>query len=109
MRKSRFTEAQRVAIPSEADKSPVAELAKEHAISGQSIYTRRRQSGAMGANDVKRMRPPEVENNRLKKIVAEREGWQNGTTERFNGKFRDECLSMEWFRNRIEARTVIGQ
>ena len=39
MKKSRFTEAQRVAIPSEADKSPVAELAKEHAISGQSIYT----------------------------------------------------------------------
>lgn len=25
----------------------------------------------------------------------------------FNGKFRDECLSMEWFRNRLEARVVI--
>lgn len=33
--------------------------------------------------------------------------WQNGTTESFNGKFRDECLSMEWFRNRIEARIVV--
>ena len=33
--------------------------------------------------------------------------WQNGTTESFNGKFRDECLSMEWFRSRIEARIVI--
>ena len=33
--------------------------------------------------------------------------WQNGTTESFNGKFRDECLAMEWFRNRIEARVVI--
>ena len=33
--------------------------------------------------------------------------WQNGTTESFNGKFRDECLSMEWFRNRIEAKVVI--
>lgn len=33
--------------------------------------------------------------------------WQNGTNESFNGKFRDECLSMEWFRNRLEARTVI--
>lgn len=33
--------------------------------------------------------------------------WQNGTTESFNGKFRDECLSMEWFRNRLEARVVI--
>lgn len=33
--------------------------------------------------------------------------WQNGTNESFNGKFRDECLSMEWFRNRMEARVVI--
>jgi len=33
--------------------------------------------------------------------------WQNGTNESFNGKFRDECLAMEWFRNRIEAKIVI--
>jgi len=33
--------------------------------------------------------------------------WQNGTTESFNGKFRDECLSMEWFRNRLEAKVMI--
>jgi len=26
--------------------------------------------------------------------------WQNGMVESFNGKFRDECLSMEWFRSR---------
>ena len=35
--------------------------------------------------------------------------WQNGTDESFNGKFRDECLSMEWFRNRIDAKIVIEQ
>jgi putative transposase len=33
--------------------------------------------------------------------------WQNGTDESFNGRFRDECLGMEWFRNRAEAATVI--
>jgi putative transposase len=33
--------------------------------------------------------------------------WQKGTTESFNGKFRDECLSMEWFRSRLEAKVVI--
>ena len=33
--------------------------------------------------------------------------WQNGTNESFNGKFRDECLSMEWFRNRLEAKVII--
>lgn len=33
--------------------------------------------------------------------------WQNGDNESFNGKFRDECLSLEWFRSRSEARVVI--
>ncbi len=33
--------------------------------------------------------------------------WQNGSTESFNGKFRDECLSLEWFRSRAEAKVVI--
>lgn len=33
--------------------------------------------------------------------------WQNGTAESFNGKFRDECLSMEWFRSRAEAKVMI--
>jgi putative transposase len=34
--------------------------------------------------------------------------WQNGADESFNGKFRDECLSLEWFRTRVEARAVIA-
>ncbi len=33
--------------------------------------------------------------------------WQNGVAESFNGKFRDECLSLEWFRSRAEAKVVI--
>lgn len=33
--------------------------------------------------------------------------WQNGVAESFNGKFRDECLSLEWFRSRTEAKVVI--
>ncbi len=33
--------------------------------------------------------------------------WQNGTNESFNGKFRDECLNMQWFRNRAEAKVII--
>lgn len=33
--------------------------------------------------------------------------WQNGTNESFNGRFRDECLSLEWFRSRAEARVII--
>ena len=33
--------------------------------------------------------------------------WQNGVGESFNSKFRDECLSVEWFRSRAEAKVVI--
>ena len=33
--------------------------------------------------------------------------WQNGADESFNGKFRDECLSLEWFRTKVEAKAVI--
>jgi len=33
--------------------------------------------------------------------------WQNGCNESFNGKFRDECLGMEWFRSRTEAKVKI--
>ena len=33
--------------------------------------------------------------------------WQNGNNESFNGKFRDECLSAEWFRSRKEAKVLI--
>jgi len=35
--------------------------------------------------------------------------WQNGVAESFNGKFRDECLSLEWFRSRAEAKVIIEQ
>jgi putative transposase len=35
--------------------------------------------------------------------------WQNGAVESFIGKFRDECLNMEWFHNRLEARIIIEQ
>ena len=35
--------------------------------------------------------------------------WQNATDESFNGKLRDEYLSLQWFRNRIEAKVGIAQ
>jgi putative transposase len=33
--------------------------------------------------------------------------WRNGALERFNGKFRDECLGMEWFLSRTQAKVVL--
>ncbi len=73
MRKSRFTESQIVTILREADRSSVAEVAKRHGISEQSIYTWRKRFGELEAADLKRLRQLEQENARLKKIVADRD------------------------------------
>jgi putative transposase len=40
-------------------------------------------------------------------VIEPGKPWQNGSNESFHGKFRDECLAMEWFRIRIEAKVVI--
>ena len=32
---------------------------------------------------------------------------QNGLLESFNGKFRDECLNVHWFRRLADARRII--
>jgi putative transposase len=39
--------------------------------------------------------------------IAPGKPWQNGTNESFNGRFREECLDLEWFRSRAEAKVVI--
>ena len=73
MRKGRFSEEQMVAIIREADRDPVAAVAKRHGISEQPIGTWRKRFGGLQASDVKRLRQLEVENGRLKKLVAERD------------------------------------
>jgi putative transposase len=35
--------------------------------------------------------------------------WQNATDESFNGRLRDEYLSLQWFRNRVDAKVGIEQ
>jgi putative transposase len=62
-----------VAIIREAGRDPGAAVAKRQGISEQTIYTWRKRFGGLQASDVKRLRQLEVENGRLKKLVAERE------------------------------------
>ncbi len=73
MKKSRFSEAQMVKILREADKSPVARVAKKHGVSEQTIYAWRKRFGKLDTVDVKRLRQLEQENAKLKKLVAERD------------------------------------
>ena len=57
----------------EADRSPVAQVAKKHGISEQTIYTWSQRFASTPSGVVKRLRLLEQKNTRLKTILAERD------------------------------------
>jgi transposase-like protein len=72
MRKSRFSEEQMVRIVRETDKAAVADVAKKHGVSSETLYQWKRKFGGMDVDDAKKLKVLEQENAKLKKLLAEK-------------------------------------
>lgn len=67
----RFTEEQIIGFLREAETGvPVAELCRRHGFSEASCYVWRNKFGGMSVSDAKRLKELELENARLKKLLA---------------------------------------
>ncbi len=70
--KKRFSDEQIISILRQAEAGVSArELCRKHAISDATFYTWRRKFGGMEVPEVKRLKSPEEENARLRKLPAE--------------------------------------
>ena len=70
--KKRFTEEQIIGFLREADAGlAIKELCRRHGFSEASYYLWRSKFGGMSVPDAKRLKELEIENGRLKKLLAE--------------------------------------
>ncbi len=70
--KKRFTEEQIIGFLREAEAGmPIAELCRKHGFSEASYYLWRSKFGGMSVSDAKRLKELELENARLKRLLAE--------------------------------------
>ena len=70
--KKQFTEEQIIGFLGEAEAGlPVKELCRRHGFSEASYYLWRSKFGGMSVTDAKRLKALEIENARLKKLLAE--------------------------------------
>lgn len=72
MKKTRFTEAQIIAILKKQEAGiKVSDICRENGISDATFYNWKARYGGMDLNELKRVKGLEVENARLKKMYAE--------------------------------------
>ena len=72
MRRKRFTDEQIIGILKEHEAGiPVGDLCRKHGFSEASYYLWRSKFGGMRVSDAKRLKELEIENTRLKKLLAD--------------------------------------
>lgn len=75
MRQSKLTDEQIVALLREAEKGEksIVQIARENHVTEQTIYRWRRKFGGSTVSDVKRLKQLEKENNRLLRLLGQRD------------------------------------
>jgi putative transposase len=75
VRKTRFKEEQiiRILREAEASRTTAVEVCRQHGISEQTFYRWKRKYGGMEVSDARRLKELELENHRLKRLLAERD------------------------------------
>ena len=72
MKGTRFTEEQIVGVLNQFDKGiPIKELCRQHGIVQGTIYRWKAKYGGMQVHDAKKLKSLEMENSRLKRMVAD--------------------------------------
>jgi putative transposase len=71
--KKRFSEEQIIKVLAEAEhgQDSIREVCRRHNLTEQTFFRWRNKYGAMAVSEVRRLKELELENSRLKKIVAE--------------------------------------
>src|SRR6056297_581822 len=72
MKRKRFTEEQIIGVLKESEAgAKTDDICRRHGISTATFYTWRKKYGGMDASEARRLRELEIENTKLKRIVAD--------------------------------------
>ena len=72
MKRKRFTEEQIIGVLKESEAgAKTDDICRRHGISSATFYTWRKKYGGMDASEAQRLRELEIENAKLKRIVAD--------------------------------------